>query len=46
MNLSEPIGIRIAEPVKNKLQKIADKKGSKLSPYMRMVLTEHVENEK
>ena len=45
MKLSEPIGLRIPEPVKTKLTKIANKKGSKLTPYMRIVLTEHAENE-
>ena len=45
MKLSEPIGIRIPQPVKVKLKEIANKKGSKLTPYMRIVLTEHVENE-
>ena len=45
MKLSEPLGIRLPEPVKTKLTKIANKKGSKLSPYMRLILTDYVENE-
>ena len=45
MKLSEPIGIRIPQPVKTKLKKIANKKGSKLTPYMRLILTEYAENE-
>jgi|TARA_B110000483_G_scaffold232668_1_gene300524 antitoxin component of RelBE/YafQ-DinJ toxin-antitoxin module len=45
MKLGEPIGLRISEPIKQKLEKIANKKGCKLSPYMRMVLTQHIENE-
>ena len=41
MNLNEPIGIRLTEPVTTKLKEIAEEKGSKLTPYMRIVLTEH-----